>query len=147
MSLFWDLIEVVGLDTSFYYQLLLAVALYFVSKKLFFQPYLKSFEKRKELTRGRATKNKKREEEIEEKKQLYEKKAKELNQKFQEVFSKIKKSATDKYLKESLELQETQKKEIFNGRAHLLKEIKKQELNLEKDIPLLAELLSEKIKN
>ena len=74
MSLLNDLVKTIGLDSSFFYQLVLAVVLYFILKKLFLQPYLESFEKRQKLTRGRMKSSEELGKKVEESKALYEKK-------------------------------------------------------------------------
>lgn len=146
MDLLNDLINTVGLDRSFFYQLALAVLLYFISKKLFLQPYLENFDKRQKLTKGRMKSSKALEEKIEEKKILYEQKAKEVHKKFQKVFNTIKQQAQESYLTEHLKLQTEQKTLMEKERKNLNQALKEQETALEKDFPLLAELLVKKIK-
>ena len=147
MSLLSDLINTIGLDKSFFYQLVLAVALYFISKKLFFQPYLESFEKRQKFTKGRLESSKNLEEKIEEKKSFYDQKAKFVHQEFQKIFNEIKQKAQASYQKESLKLQEEQKELMAKDREKLNQALKDQSAGLEKDLPFLVKLLVGKIKS
>ncbi len=146
MGLLANFIGAVGLDQSFFYQLALAGALYFISKRLFLQPYIESADKRRELTKGRIKNSQSLEEKIEKKKILYEQKAKKAHQKFQEIFNVIKKEAQDKNLNEALKIQAQQKQLLEKERENLSRAIKEQETALEKDLPLLADLLAKKIK-
>lgn len=147
MSLLNDLVKTIGLDNSFFYQLVLAVVLYFVLKRLFLQAYLESFEKRQKLTKGRMKSSKELGKEIEESKALYEKKAKLVHERFQEVFSKIKQKAQEDYLKEFLQMRKEQKELVTREKKSLNQALKKQSDSLEKEIPLLTKLLVEKIKS
>ena len=145
MDLLNRLIKTVGLNESFFYQLLLALCLYFISKKLIFEPYIKSFKQRQSLTKGRMAGNKELDLKIEEKKALYEKKAQKIHTKFQEIFNQIRQKIQEDYLSESLKLKSAQKEQLAQKRQSLSAEIKAQEEGLKKDIPFLAKSLAEKI--
>ena len=147
MDLLKSLIDTVGLDQSFFYQLALATVLYFISKELFLQPYIRNSNKRQELTKGRMKSNKDLEGKIEEKKTLYEQKAKELHKKFQEIFNIIKQKAQEDCLTETLKIQTDQKQWIEKERQSLRQALKIEEIALGKDLPLLVDLLVEKIKS
>ncbi len=147
MSLLSNLIETIGLNSSFFYQLALAVALYFISKKLFLQPYLKSLEKRQKLTKGRMKNSKKLEEQIEASKAIYEEKAKSVHEQFQQIFHKIKQKNQQDSLNEIGRLQKEQKEFISKEKEKLNHAIKEQSVLLEKDLPILTKLLVEKIKS
>ena len=147
MSLLNNLIQTIGLNNSFFYQLALAVVLYFISKKLFLQPYLESLEKRQKLTKGRMKSNKELEEKIEANKSIYEEKAKSVHEQFQEFFNKIKHKAQQDSLNEIGQLQNEQKEFISKEKEKLNQTIKEQSALLEKDIPILTKLLVEKIKS
>ena len=146
MSLLSDLISTLSLDRSFFYQFFIAGILYFISKKLVFQPYLENFEQHQKLTKGRLKSSKDLEEKIEEKKRLYEKKAKFVHQEFQKTFNKIKQTAQESYLNKSLKLQKEQKNLMEKERENLKQALKDQSARLEKDLPFLTKLLVEKIK-
>ena len=147
MDLLNSLIDTVGLDQSFFYQLALAVILYFISKELFLRPYIKNFNKRQELTKGRMKSGQELEGKIEEKKILYEQKAKELHKKFQEIFNTVKQKAQEDCLKETLKIQANQKQWIERERQSLKQALKQEETALEKEMPLLVNLLVEKIES
>ena len=147
MSLLNDLITTVGLDRTFFYQLFLAVILYFVSKKLFFQPYLKNFEKSEESAKGRLAGVRQLEEEIEKQKLLYEEQARRVHQKFQDRFLAIKHEAQKDFEKKSLKIRKEQKEHVKKERQALLRDMEKQSLFMEIAFPSLARLLVEKIKS
>lgn len=147
MELLNNLINTVGLDKSFFYQLVLAVALYFCSKKILFEPYIKSFDKRQRITKGRVKGAQDLEKQIEEKKKFYEEKAKQVHQSFQEVFSKIKQEAVSQHLKEAFQLQKKQKEQIAYEREQVRQVAEKQEKELETALPSLSRLLVDKIEN
>ena len=147
MSLLNDLVKTIGLDSSFFYQLVLAVVLYFILKKLFLQPYLESFEKRQKLTRGRMKSSEELGKKVEESKALYEKKAKLVHEQFQEVFNKIKQKSQEDYLKEILQMRKEQKEFITREKESLNQALRKQSDSLEKELPFLTKLLVEKIKS
>ena len=146
MSLLNNLIQTVGLDSSFFFQLALAVALYFVLKKLLFQPYIESFERRQELTKGRMKSSKELEDKIEENKRLYEKKAKLIHEQFQEVFNEIKQETQERCQNEILQLKQEQKEFIGKEKEKLSRALKEETIRLEKELPALTNLLIEKIK-
>lgn len=145
MNLLNELINTVGLDKSFFYQLCLAVALYFLLKKLLFQPYLEKLSQRESLTQGRLKNSEELGLKIEEKKKAYEEKAQKLHIEFQKIFNKSKKQAQDNFLKESLKLKEEQKDWIKKERSNLKLALKEQEQILEKELKELTKLLVKKI--
>ena len=147
MNILMDFINTVGLDKSFFVQLFLCVALYFIAKKLFLKAYLDNFERSEKLTKGRISSSKDLEEKIEKQKDLYEQKAKTIHVEFQKVFDEIRKQAQKKYQKDSFNIQTEQKDLIKNQRATLKKSLEEQELELQKELPLLKDLLVEKIKS
>ena len=147
MAVLTDLINTVGLDQSFFYQLALAVLLYFLSKKLFLQPYLESFDKRKELTKGRMKSSKELEEKIEKAKSHYEQKAREVHKKFQELFNRIKQEAQKDFLEERVKAQEEQKRDFKKEKQNLNQALREQNLVLQKEIPFLVAQLVEKMKS
>ena len=146
MALLRDLINTVGLDISFFYQLFLAIIVYFISKKLFFQPYLENFKKSQKLTKGSLKSSEEIEKSIEEKKVLYEQKAKSVHEKFQETFSKIKNQSQKDYLLKTSKLQEEQRNFLDKERKNLNQSVKTQEDLLKQDVPSFVSLLVEKIK-
>ena len=147
MDTLQNIINTVGLDGSFFYQLFLAVGLYFVSKKLFFQPYLKTLNQRGALTRGRLKHSEELSIQIKKNKRLYEQKAKELNKKFQTIFNEIKKRAQENYLSETLIIEQEQKEWIKKQRRNLSQACKEQEKSMEQNLPRLVKLLVEKIRS
>ena len=147
MSLLRDLINTVGLDSSFFYLFLLTAGLYFISKNLFFQPYLEKLAERQKRTKGRLKSSKELESQIEEKKIIYQQKAQKIHKEFQETFNQIKHKTQENYLSENLKLKKEQKKELEKERQNLNQALKEQEAALEKDFPLLLKLLVDKIKS
>lgn len=146
MELWNNLIRTVGLDKSFFYQLVMAVTLYFISKKLFFEPYLKKQTEREERTKGRMIQSRKIELRVERKKQEYERKAKAVHREFQEVFNAIKLRTKEDYEKENLKIEKEQKLYLVREREKLHKALREQEKALEEELAPLARLLAEKIR-
>jgi len=147
VDLLKNLIDTVGLDQSFFYQLSLAVIFYFISKELFLRPYIGNFNKRQELTKGRLKSSRELEEKIKEKKALYEQKAKELHKKFQEVFNAVKQKAQEDCLKETSKIQSDQKQWIERERRNLKQTLNEEDMALEKELSVLVDLLVEKVKS
>ena len=145
MSLLNDLIQTVGLDKGFFYQLFWALILYFVSKKILFQPYLEKLRQKEELTKGRMDNVKTLEAQLAKQQILYEQKAKTVHKEFQKVFNKIKEQAQNHFLKESLKLQEEHKSQVAQEREKLSQNLKEQREVLQKELPTLTKLLVEKI--
>lgn len=146
MEMLQILIRTVGLNDSFFYQLALAVLLYFISKKLFFEPYLIQLKKREEKTKGRMARHQEIDLRLERKKKEYEKKAQKINREFQEVFSQIHLQAQDDYINENQKIEKEQKLWIQKQRNLIQQALAEQEKSLEKDFPFLTQLLADKIK-
>ena len=142
-----DFITSLGLDFSFFYQLALAVLLYFASKKIVFEPYLKSFQQRQERTKGRLKTSRDLEQKIEQSRKIYEDTARQNHKEFQETFGRLKEKARASALKESERLHREQKELMGVSKDSLQREVKKQDLLLEKDLPVLTKLLVDKIKD
>lgn len=147
MDMINDFIRTVGLDKSFFFQLALAVALYFLSKKLFLQDYLENFKKSEQLTKGRMSHSKGLEEQIEKQKALYEEKAKKLHAEFQKTFDEMKKTAQKEYQQASINVHKEQKDLINTQRLSLKQSLTEQDVQLQKELPILSELLVEKLKS
>ena len=141
-----DFIRALGLDFSFFYQLILAVFLYFASKRLFFAPYLKSFQQRQERTKGRMQSSRELEQKIEESRKIYEEITRQNHKEFQEIFGRIKQKFVQETAQESARLHREQKEIMAVERENLRRDVKKQDLLLEKDLPVLTKLLVDKIK-
>ena len=147
MEMLNDFIQTVGLDKSFFFQLALAVFLYFISKKLFLEDYLENFKKTESLTKGRMNRTQDLDEKIEKQKNLYEEKAKALHKEFQKIFGEIKKKAQKKHQEKLLNVQKEHKDFLKNQKALLQQSLEEQETQLKKEQAFLAELLVQKIKS
>ncbi len=145
MSLFKDFIETVGLDHTFFYQLIIITLLYFVVKKLFLLRYYQDVEKRRERTKGSFSKSKEVEEKIVNLEKKYSQKAQTLNQKFQDVFGRIKEESEKSFQKNKLILEEEQRKRLESQRSQILKDKNQEEQKLEKDMPHLVQSLVDKM--
>ena len=141
------LIQTLSLDHSFFYHLVLALILYFISKKWLFQPYIAKMDERSKLTKGRLETNEQKELEIQKKRDLYDEKAKDIHKEFQKLFSVIKNESLETFSKESLKLEQDQKTYLEGQKKDLVDNAKRQNDILEKDIPQLKEVLLRKIKS
>ena len=146
MDILTNLITTIGLDKSFFYQFAIIAITYFVTKKLFLQPYYNLLQKRQDLTKGKEVGSKKLEQNIEELKETYEQKAAKIHKDFQSVYSEIKKQAERNFGEQKQNITEKQLVQTAQKRNHLVEEQAKQDKELEKDIPNLAQSLVEKIK-
>lgn len=146
MEMINDFINTVGLDKSFFFQLALAVILYFISKELFLKEYLENFKKSEQLTKGRMIQNKDLEDKIEKRKDLYEQTAKRVHTEFQKVFDEMRATTQKKHQKDTLNLQKEQKDLMKKQRTMLKQSLEEQEHQIQKELPFLVNLLVEKMK-
>ena len=142
-----NLIQTLSLDHSFFYHLILATVLYFVSKKWLFQPYISAMDKRVSLTKGRLEQSQDLDAQIQESQELYEKKAQKIHKEFQKHFNGIKDKALAEFSKESLKLEKDQKLYLDEERKKMQEQRLKQNKILEKEIPQLKTALLDKIKS
>ena len=142
-----NLMQTVGLNSSFFYQLFIAVMLFFVSKKWLWAPYIEKMDERDRLTKGRFSNTKNLDLKIQANQELYEKKAKKIHKDFQDVFNKIKETALQDFSKKSLELEKGHKESLKKRMNDLKSAVKDQEKALKEDLPNLSSLLLNKIKN
>ena len=147
MEILNSLVQTLKLDQSFFYHLILAVFLYFISKKWLFRPYIFAMNQRRKLTKGRLEKSEDEELEIQKKKDLYDKKAQKIHKDFQELFSKMKNKAGEDFSKDSLKLEKEQKAWLKREKKNLEENAQKQNEILEKQIPQLKTALLSKIKS
>lgn len=139
-------ISTLGLDSSFFFQLALAVALYFIIARLLFKPYFELMEKRQQLTKGRFAKGRKLEVDIEKLKQEYEKTAKEVYSAFQKDFGRIKSQAESEYKTQLKQLQEEQVQTLTREKERIANEKEKLILLLKSDLPHLGKTLAKKLR-
>ena len=139
-------IHTLGLDSSFFIQLLLACGLYFLISRILLNPYLKLMDKRQTLTKGRFDSSRKMEENIENLKTQYEEKAKKVHKEFQKHFGEIKQKAEQDYKANLEQLQQEQAHTLRQEKERVLKEGKSQMDILKSDISHFAESLAEKLK-
>lgn len=142
-----NLIQTVGLNHSFFYQLLIAILLFFISRKWLWNPYIASMDERDRLTKGRLSNTKELDLKIQANQELYEKKAKQLHKDFQAVFNDRKELALQDFLKKSLQLEKEYKESLKKKRRDLKAAVKTQESLLKKELPDLSALLLNKIKS
>ena len=147
MEVLTQLVETLGLNASFFYQLIIAVVVFFISKNTLWKPYIKNMEERERLTKGRLSNTKELDLKIESQKELYEKRVQQLDKDFQTVFSEMKEKALQEFSKNSLKMEEEHKESLKKKRAHLKAMVEDQQKLLQKEIPALQELLLTKIGN
>ena len=141
------LIQTVGLNYSFFYQLLIGVALFFISRNWLWRPYIESMDEREKLTKGLLSGAKELEIKIQAQQELYEKKAKQIHKDFQVVFNGIKESALQDFSEKSLTLEQEHKESLNKKRIDLKSAVKDQEKLLKKELPVLSKLLLNKIRS
>lgn len=142
-----NLAQTLSLDYSFFFHLLLACVLYFVSKKYLFQPYISALDKKASLTKGRLKQSQSLDTQIQESEELYEKKAKKIHKEFQGSFNEIRDKVLDSFSKASLKLEKEQKLHLDQERKKLHSQAREQNKVLEKEIPQLKMTLLNKITN
>ena len=147
MEVLTQLVETLGLNASFFYQLIIAVVVFFISKNSLWKPYIKNMEERERLTKGRLSNTKELDLKIESQKELYEKKVQQLDKDFQTVFNEMKEKALQEFSKKSLKMEEEHKESLKRKRVHLKSMVEDQQKLLQKEIPALQELLLTKIGN
>lgn len=147
MELLRNLIQTLSLNHTFFYHFLLSLVLFFLSKKLLFEPYIVAMDQRSALTKGRRAGLKDLDLKIEQKKELYEKKAKETHKKFQSVFNSLKEDVLSDFESKNLKQKEEQKKWLKEQRADLKTWLNKQNDFLEKELSQLSTALLDKIKS
>ena len=146
MEIFITFIETVNLNFSFFYHLILAMILFFISKGMLFEPYIASMNQRHRLTKGRVENRKKLDTEIQKKQELYEKKAQKINKQFQGIFEQSKKKSQEWFASQALKIQNKQKDLLKEKRAQLQQKTRQQKELLEQSLPELSESLLKKIK-
>ena len=142
-----NLIQTVGLNYSFFYHLLIAATLFFISKKWLWKPYIQEMDKRTQLTKGRIDSTKDLDLKIQANRGLYEKKAKSIHRKFQTIFNKIKEDSLTYFSKQSLKIEEEHQERLRQKRQTLKQKAKEQDELLKKELPALRDLLLNKIRN
>ena len=147
MEVLKDLVQTLELDSSFFYHLVLAFILYFISKKGLFQPYISTMNRRRELTKGRMEKSEERELKIQKYQTLYGEKAKKIHKEFQELFSGIRDKAVENFSEESVKLEKDQQNWLEQEKRKLKEQAQEQNKILEKEIPPLKTALLSKIKS
>lgn len=141
-----NLIQTVGLNHSFFYHILIGLIVYPISKKGLWIPYIESLDEKNKLTKGRLSNTKELDLQIQDCRELYEKKAKKIHKDFQAVFNEIKELALREFSKKSLELEKESKKRLSKKISDLKAMVKNQEEPLKKELPSLSMLLVSKIK-
>lgn len=139
-------IETLGLDSSFFIQLVWAVGLYFILAKILLKPYFRLMEKRENLTGGRFKSSRKLEEDIEQLKIQYEEKAKKVHAEFQKDFGEIKKQVEWDHKARLSELQRAWEAHLQQEQKRILKEKKEQTDLLKRETPHFVESLVEKLR-
>ena len=134
-----------GLNISFFYHLILAAGLYFVSKSWLFVPHIQNLKRREELTEGRIKKTREAEAKILDLKARYEELAKKTHQDFQKHFQALKQKAEEEFKQESLKLEQNHRDLILRKKSELKSALLKQEEDLKKEIKSLSKLLEEKL--
>lgn len=142
-----NLIQTLGLNHTFFYHFLVASLLFFISKKWLWLPYIKSMEKRNELTKGRLSNTKDLDLKIQANQELYEKKAKQIHRDFQVIFNKRKEKTLQDFSQKSLEYERDHKESLKKKMTNLKSSVQKQESLMQKEISGLSEILLNKIKS
>lgn len=139
------LAESSGLDGSFFWQLALLAGGYFAAKALFLKPFASERERGKSMTHGRLGQSREREKEAKRLEALYGERARALHTKFQNLFGKEKAAAEDEHKKERAQLLKRHEADFKARMAGQAQKLQEEERGLEKDIPLLARALKDKI--
>ena len=139
-------ISTLGLDSSFFIQLGLAVGLYFLIARLLLKPYFELMEKRQQLTKGRFATGRKLEVDIEKLKQEYEQTAKEVHAAFQKDFGRVKSQAESEYKSRLKQLQEEQVQALSREKERITNEKEKLLALLKSDLLRLGQALADKLK-
>ena len=146
MEILNNLIQTVGLNHSFFYHFLIGIVLFFMSRNWLWRPYIESMDKRDRFTKGRLSNTKELDLKIQANQELYKQKAQKIHKDFQTVFNEIKESTLKKFSQKSLQIEKEHKESLNKKRNDLKLEVKDQEELLKKDLPVLTELLLNKIK-
>ena len=147
MEILRDLAQTLALDLSFFYHIVLAFLLFFVSKKWLFQPYIASMNQRRDFTKGRMEKSGDLDLQIQNSRVLYDQKAKKIHKEFQELFNKVREESLTQFSEESLKLEQEQKLWLQRERLKMKESAEEQNKILAKEIPQLKSALLNKVKS
>ncbi len=139
------LAEATGLNGSFFWQLAGLAGGYFAAKALFLKPFAMERERGKSMTHGRLSQSREREKEARRLEALYGERARALHKKFQDLFGREKAAAEEEHKKERARLLKQHEADFKAKRAGLAQKLQEEGRGLEKDIPLLARALKDKI--
>ncbi|MCY4512519.1 MAG: hypothetical protein OXB86_02395 [Bdellovibrionales bacterium] len=145
MDFLKDFISILNLDNTFFVQFAVVVVFYFVTTRLFFNSYLERQEQRQSLTKGRMVQADKLEQEIEAVKEQYAKKTREVHQKFQVVFQKIRQSVLEEHKNQMEGIETENRKQLEKERVVLLQKKQEAEEAFLKERPSLVKALVKKL--
>ena len=137
-------IDVLGLNSSFFFHFFWAVFLYFIVSAAALKPFLRRLEKRERLTGGRFENSRRLREETEELKAQYEAQAGKAHIEFQKHFGALKRRAEEEARRRMAELQAARAQNLLKEKERVAKEKREREAALQKEIPRLSEALAEK---
>lgn len=145
MDFLKDFISILNLDNTFFVQFAVVVVFYFVTTRLFFNSYLERQEQRQSLTKGRMTKADKLEGEMEVVKEQYTEKTREVHQKFQGVFQKIRQAVLEEHKNQVESIETESRKQLEKERAALFQKKQEVEEVFLKERPFLVKTLVKKL--
>ena len=138
--MFVSLIQALGVDSTFFVQLVIFLVFYPVFSRLLFLPYFKLQNQRETETVERMKQVEILEEEKKHLQKEYEQKAHRINERFNKIYDKESKLLKESFLKRRGEKQEENKKEYEKNFKSLLQEIKTVEDQLYDEVNQLTEV-------
>lgn len=145
MDFLKDFVGVLNLDSTFFVQFAVVVVFYFVTTRLFINSYLSRQEQRQSLTKGRMVRSEELEKEKAVLKEQYAQKAREVHQKFQEIFQQIRQTALEEHRNQVEALEREEGEQLKKDRETLIRRRKAAEEEFQKDRPLFVKSLVEKL--
>ena len=145
MDFFRGFIDVLGLDGSFFFHLIWAAGLYFITAETVLKPYLRRLEKQKKLTGGRFENSRRLREETAKLKVRYEAQARKAHREFQKHFGALKRQAEEESKQRTAALQTARARNLRKEKERIAQERSEREAALKKEIPALAGKLTEKL--
>ena len=143
--MFSSLGQALGINSTFFVQFLVFMALYPVLSRMLFRPYFRLHEKREEQTRGRMTKADKWQKEEQALKTQYEQSARQIHLRFEEMYRKESKKLKQNLLEDEEKKQTALRQEYKQKTHELLQEVKEKEQSLYSEAEALSDLACQRL--